>query len=149
MFDLEFSAAENEEITGFELGYISFGNFDDSTLLNDCNNQPVMIFLTISELLFGIADFVTDELRYKEIGSIDSSLTFILKRHNLKKDKELTELYLNKVLIAKETDKILLKTFYYKSLSFCSKYMKKRQFNNSIKKDLELAFMRVRETLSE
>ncbi len=149
MFDLEFSAAENEEITGFELGYISFCSFDDSTLLNDCNNQPVMIFLTISELLFGIADFVTDELRYKEIGSIDSSLTFILKRHNLKKDKELTELYLNKVLIAKETDKILLKTVYDKSLCFCSKYMKKRQFNNSIKKDLELAFMRVRETLSE
>lgn len=108
-----------------------------------------MIFLTISELLFGIADFVTDELRYKEIGSIDSSLTLILKRHNLKKDKKLTELYLNKMLIAKETDRILLKTVYDKSLSFCSKYMKKQQFNNSIKKDLELAFMRVREALAK
>lgn len=149
MLDLEFSVAENGEITGFELGYISFYNIDDCTLLNDYNNQPIMIFLTISELLFGIADFVTDELRYKEIGSIDSSLTLILKRHNLKKDKKLTELYLNKMLIAKETDRILLKTVYDKSLSFCSKYMKKQQFNNSIKKDLELAFMRVREALAK
>lgn len=147
MLDLELLLLENEEITGFELGYISFYTVDEENVLK-YENQPVMIFLTISELLLGIVDFVKNELLYKEIISVDSSLTFILRRCNKKKDKYLTELYVNKVLIAKVTDIFLLKLVYNKSFEFCNMHLKMHITKNSVVADLSNAFICVQEILS-
>lgn len=81
MLNLEFSLLSDEIENGFELGYISFYTVNDESVTG-YKNHPIMIFLTISELLLGIADFVKNELWYKKIVSIDSSLTFILRRCN-------------------------------------------------------------------
>lgn len=65
-----------EDICGFELGYISFLFGENNEIYNDKKNQPTMIFLTISELISGLAEYEEKKLDYKEIIGADSSINF-------------------------------------------------------------------------
>lgn len=122
-----------EDICGFELGYISFLFGENNEIHHDIKNQPSMIFLTISELISGLADYEEKKLDYKEIIGADSSLSICFKRVN-----EFTKIIINgSFSMAIETMEVL-KEFYDSSINFCKAYYS--FLDTSVRHDLEYAF---------
>lgn len=126
-----------ENICGFEQGYISFIFGENNEIFNDKKNQPCMIFLTISELILGLAEYEEKKLDYKEIIGADSSLSIYFERAN-----RFTKIIMNDSFsITVETTEVL-KEFYDSSISFCKAYYS--FLNTSVRHDLEYAFDKIR-----
>lgn len=132
MLKVNYSLLDGNEVTGFEMGYISF----DVSVCEEkrCQDkQSVMIFLTISEIISGIIEYEKNNLAYKEISAVDSSLSISFVRE----DKS-TKLFLNNELVAIENTKQIINEFLTSSVEFCKPYY--ATFHNSVKADLEHGF---------
>lgn len=122
-----------EDIYGFELGYISFLFGENNEIYNDKKNQPTMIFLTISELISGLAEYEGKKLDYKEIIGVDCSLSICFKRV-----KEFTKIIINSSFSTTIETMEVLKEFYDSSINFCKAYYS--FLDTSVRHDLEYAF---------
>ena len=144
MTDLYFTliSPDNNKLSGYELGYISFYDRANNRMLADNSKKQVMIFLTISDLLFEISDFVTKKRKYTKIVGADSSVMIILERK-----KSFTYLYFDDILIMKTTDDTILNLFYTKALSFYDMYKECFDDNDPVNKDLLSAFKRVENSI--
>ena len=70
-----FDEGITKEVCGFEMGYISFVFGDKDDVYDDLSHQPIMIFLTISELILGLAEYDSSLL-----ASVKSDLDYAFDR---------------------------------------------------------------------
>lgn len=126
-----------EDIYGFELGYISFLFGENNEIYNEIKNQPSMIFLTISELISGLAEYEEKKLDDKEITGADCSLSICFKRVN-----KFTKVIVNGSFSITVETKEVLKGFYDSSINFCNAYYS--FFNTSVRMDLDYAFHKMK-----
>lgn len=132
VYSLLDSSAAKEDICGFELGYIAFvaGNQDEN--LYGLENQPSMIFLTISELLSGLTEYEEKQLDAKEIVGVDSSL-----RIRFSRAEQITRVLVNGRLLITVGTPELLRAMYHASADFCRIY--DASLCGSVKADLNYA----------
>ncbi|MBR1443017.1 MAG: hypothetical protein IJ583_05730 [Firmicutes bacterium] len=144
MIDLYFTliSPDNNKLSGYELGHISFYDRANNCMLADNSEKPVIIFLTICDLLFEISDFVIKKRKYAKIVGADSSVMIILERK-----RYFTYLYFDNILIMKTTDDTILNLFYTKVLIFYDMYKECFDDNDPVKKDLLSAFKRVENSI--
>lgn len=145
VYSLYDKALPRESISGFELGYIFFRCSEDAGRCNDgscddLNNQPSMIFLTISELLSGLAEYEEKKQGFLEVTGVDSSLSFCFERVN-----KFTKIRLNGSCFATVETGEILKEAYGSSVSFCKAYYP--YLLSSVRNDLDYAFHKIKSCL--
>lgn len=121
------------EVYGFEMGYISFIYGDNNDSYDDLTHQPLMIFLTISELILGLVEYEGKKLNSKEVIAVDSSYSLKFVRND-----KMTNLVVNNDFTITVDTRIMLKEICCSSIEFCKMYYS--SLLTSIKSDLDYAF---------
>lgn len=138
MFKIEYSIISSQKITGYELGFISFVVGEKKIKYENDSKQAFMIFLTISDLLNAIVDFIQNNLSYTEIIGTDSSFSIIFRRK-----KEFLQLIVNNKLIVQDDITLIFEEIYKSSYQFCEKYLNVLDDLNPVKIDLLTAFSNI------
>lgn len=125
-----------KEVCGFEMGHISFVFGDNKGVYDDLGHQPFMIFLTISELILGLAEYEEKKLNSKEVIAVDSSYSLEFVRND-----KMTKLVVNNDFAITVDTKTMIKEIYCSSIDFCKVY--DSSLLTSVKSDLDYAFDKI------
>ena len=105
-----------EKNLDFELGYISV-IFNNELLYDGEKGQNYMLFISISDILFGLIEYFEKDMENKEVGLADSSVTFSFIKNKYKTILEIN----NKFICEIETD-LMIKKFLEASNEFYKAY---------------------------
>lgn len=128
-----FDEGITKDVCGFEMGYISFVFGDENEVYDDLSHQPLMIFLTISELILGLAEYEEKKLSSKEVIAVDSSYLLRFVRND-----KMTDLVVNNDFTITVDTKVMLREICCSSIDFCKGYGS--SLLTSVKSDLDYAF---------
>ena len=131
-----FDEGITKDVCGFEMGYISFVFGDENEVYDDLSHQPLMIFLTISELILGLAEYEEKKLSSKEVIAVDSSYSLRFVRND-----KMTDLVVNNDFTITVDTKIMLREICCSSIDFCKGYGS--SLLTSVKSDLDYAFDKI------
>ena len=129
-----------KEVCGFEMGYISFVFGDNNDVYDSLSHQPLMIFLTISELILGLAEYEEKKLSSKEVIAVDSSYSLRFVRND-----KMTDLVVNNDFSITVDTKTMLREICCSSFDFCKEY--DSSLLTSVKNDLDYAFDKIRKMI--
>ncbi len=125
----------NENELDFELGYISV-IFNNEILYDGKKKQNYMLFISISDILLGLAEYVEKNMKKKEVGLADSSVTFSFIRNKYR-----TSLLINKELICEVETDLLIKEFLEASNEFYRMHSSK--IGNAVGFDMKYAIDKI------
>ena len=125
-----------KEVCGFEMGYISFVFGDNNDVYDSLSHQPLMIFLTISELILGLVEYEEKRLSSKEVIAVDSSYSLRFIRND-----KMTDIVVNNDFTITVDTKTMLREICCSSFDFCKEY--DSSLLTSVKNDLDYAFDKI------
>ena len=125
-----------KEVCGFEMGYISFVFGDNNDVYDSLSHQPLMIFLTISELILGLVEYEEKRLSSKEVIAVDSSYSLRFIRND-----KMTDIVVNNDFTITVDTKTMLREICCSSFDFCKEH--DSSLLTSVKNDLDYAFDKI------